>query len=68
MAGGWRNPIMQDEIGFIICESIMCAVAVIALCIAHPGYCFKQMRGGYIQVTTDDATLLAHQTGFKSAA
>jgi len=22
MAGGWRNPIMQDETGFIICESL----------------------------------------------
>ncbi|KAL4869078.1 RTA-like protein [Aspergillus spectabilis] len=41
MAGGWRNPILQDEIGFIVLESAMCSVAVVALCITHPAYCFR---------------------------
>ncbi|KAJ5519754.1 hypothetical protein N7463_000207 [Penicillium fimorum] len=47
MSGGWKNPIMQDEIDFTILESIMCAIAVIALCITPPGYYFPQMRGEY---------------------
>ncbi|KAL2833156.1 RTA1 like protein-domain-containing protein [Aspergillus pseudoustus] len=44
MGGGWRNHIMQDETGFIVLESVMCAIAVVALSITHPGYFFEQMR------------------------
>ncbi|KGO72766.1 RTA-like protein [Penicillium italicum] len=47
MAGGWKNPIMQDELDFTILESIMCAVAVIVLCVTPPGYFFPQMHGNY---------------------
>ncbi|KAH7321839.1 RTA1 like protein-domain-containing protein [Rhexocercosporidium sp. MPI-PUGE-AT-0058] len=44
MVGGWANPIMRDEISFIIMEGVMIVVAVIALTICHPGYCFPQKR------------------------
>ncbi|KAL2696258.1 hypothetical protein AAEP93_002672 [Penicillium crustosum] len=47
MAGGWQNSIMQDELTFIIFESAMCAVAVLALSITHPGHFFKHINGKY---------------------
>ncbi|KAJ5358758.1 uncharacterized protein N7496_011171 [Penicillium cataractarum] len=64
MAGGWRNKIMQDEVGFIIFESAMCAVAVVVLCIAHPGYCFEQMRGDSPKSTVEDSVLLEQKTEY----
>lgn len=45
MVGGWANPIMRDEIGFDIMEGIMIVVAVLALTIFHPGFCFPQLAG-----------------------
>ncbi|KAG4440929.1 hypothetical protein IFR05_003558 [Cadophora sp. M221] len=44
MVGGWANPIMRDEISFIIMEGVMIVVAVIVLTVFHPGYCFPQKR------------------------
>ncbi|KAL2860687.1 RTA1 domain-containing protein [Aspergillus lucknowensis] len=58
MAGGWRNPIMQDKLGFIILESVMCAIAVAALCITHPGFCFEQMRSVRTEKAMEDSILL----------
>ena len=62
MAGGWGNPLMQNQREFIALDSSwvfparrltwlaadlrllsMCALAVIALTVFHPGYCFPQM-------------------------
>ncbi|KAI9710810.1 MAG: hypothetical protein M1812_007358 [Candelaria pacifica] len=43
MQGGWGNPLMQNEREFIILDSVMCAIAAVALTIFHPGYCFPQM-------------------------
>jgi len=45
MVGGWANPIMRDEIGFDIMEGIMIVIAVFALTICHPGFCFPQLAG-----------------------
>lgn len=42
MAGGWSNPIMQDQVSFIILDGVMCVIAVLALNIFHPGFLFKQ--------------------------
>ncbi|KUJ12280.1 RTA1-domain-containing protein [Mollisia scopiformis] len=42
MAGGWSNPIMQDQIAFIILDGAMCVVAVVALNVFHPGFLFRQ--------------------------
>jgi hypothetical protein len=42
MAGGWRNPIMQDEIAFIILDSVMCVVACLVVNVWHPGFLFQQ--------------------------
>jgi hypothetical protein len=42
MAGGWRNPIMQDEVAFIVLDGTMCLVACIAMNGFHPGFLFKQ--------------------------
>ncbi|KAG9228552.1 RTA1 like protein-domain-containing protein [Amylocarpus encephaloides] len=42
MAGGWRNPIMQDEPAFIVLDSVMCLVACLAMNVFHPGFLFKQ--------------------------
>ena len=43
MMGGWGNPLMQDETEFIALDSVMCAIAAIALTLFHPGFCFPQM-------------------------
>jgi len=42
MSGGWGNPIMQNQLAFVLCDGCMCAVAVLALNFAHPGFLFKQ--------------------------
>lgn len=42
MAGGWRNPIMQNQTAFIVLDGAMCTVAVLALNIFHPGFLFRQ--------------------------
>ncbi|KAJ5166661.1 uncharacterized protein N7482_005442 [Penicillium canariense] len=57
MSGGWKNKIMQDEVSFIIFESGICAVALMALCVAHPGYCFEQKRGNYTRAFAEDSVL-----------
>lgn len=44
MAGGWGNPIMQNEVEFIILENVMILIATLCLTIFHPGYCFPQMQ------------------------
>lgn len=44
----------------------MCAVAVAVLCIAHPGFCFKQMRGDTAKSTVEDAVLLEQKTEHNS--
>lgn len=45
----------------------MCAVAVAVLCIAHPGYCFKQMRGDTPKSTVEDTVLLEQKTEYNSS-
>ncbi|KAJ5983217.1 hypothetical protein N7481_005316 [Penicillium waksmanii] len=67
MAGGWRNSIMQDETGFIVCESIMCVLSVVALCIAHPGFCLEQMRGNYTKVAAENVKLLEEKTEYNNS-
>ncbi|KAI9054228.1 hypothetical protein LZ554_001396 [Drepanopeziza brunnea f. sp. 'monogermtubi'] len=42
MAGGWRNPIMQDEVSFLVLDGLLCFVAVVVLNVFHPGFLFKQ--------------------------
>ncbi|KAL2064544.1 hypothetical protein VTL71DRAFT_3681 [Oculimacula yallundae] len=40
MAGGWMNEIMQDQISFVILESVMMGIVVLALNVGHPGFMF----------------------------
>lgn len=40
MAGGWRNPVMQNEASFIALDSTLCSLAVLCLTVWHPGHCF----------------------------
>jgi hypothetical protein len=42
MSGGWSNPIMQNQILFIILDGVMCVVAALVLNVFHPGMLFKQ--------------------------
>lgn len=44
MAGGWGNPIMQNEPEFIVLENVMILIATLCLTVFHPGYCFPQMQ------------------------
>ncbi|KAK1826175.1 RTA1 like protein-domain-containing protein [Podospora conica] len=43
MAGGWANPIMQDEASFIALEGVMILVACVLLACFPPGILFPQM-------------------------
>jgi hypothetical protein len=46
MAGGWANPIMQNETDFIVLDGVMVSVASLCLTILHPGYCFPRLATG----------------------
>jgi RTA1 like protein len=41
MEGGWQNPIMQDEVLFIVLDSSMVGLATILQSFVHPGFCFS---------------------------
>ncbi|KAF8862242.1 RTA1-domain-containing protein [Acephala macrosclerotiorum] len=60
MAGGWRNPIMQDQVAFIILDGVMCVIAVVALNVFHPGFLFEQsyatLKAEGIQYSEEMAT------------
>ena len=43
LTDGWRSELMREESEFIILEGIMIAVAVAAMTVSHPGYCFPAM-------------------------
>lgn len=43
MANGWANPIMQDEVDFIVLDGVMVSIATLCLTIFHPGLFFKPM-------------------------
>jgi hypothetical protein len=46
MAGGWANPIMQNETDFVVLDGVMVLVASLCLTILHPGYCFLRVATG----------------------
>ncbi|KAL2151750.1 hypothetical protein VTH82DRAFT_6848 [Thermothelomyces myriococcoides] len=48
MAGGWGNPIMQDEPSFIVLESFMVLIASALLAVFAPGIFFPQMSHNYV--------------------
>ncbi|KAK4935008.1 hypothetical protein LTR10_023849 [Elasticomyces elasticus] len=43
MAGGWRNPIMQNETDFIVLEGVMIVIAVACQTAFHPGIFFPRL-------------------------
>jgi hypothetical protein len=43
LTDGWGSELMRQETEFIILEGVMIAIAVAAMTIAHPGYCFPAM-------------------------
>lgn len=47
LAGGWRNSVMLNETLFIVLDGVMMTLAVAALTIAHPGFCFKPLSKKY---------------------
>ncbi|MCJ1389508.1 hypothetical protein MMC18_002365 [Xylographa bjoerkii] len=44
LADGWKSPIMQNEIEFIILDGVMCLIAVLFLTVFSPGQYFPQMQ------------------------
>ncbi|KAF2009399.1 sphingoid long-chain base transporter RSB1 [Aaosphaeria arxii CBS 175.79] len=40
LTGGWRSELMRNEPEFIVLEGVMIVIAVGALTIFHPGFCF----------------------------
>jgi hypothetical protein len=40
LTGGWRTELMRNETEFIVLEGVMIVISVLALTVAHPGYCF----------------------------
>lgn len=53
MAGGWSNPIMQDETAFMILDGAMVLIAGICLTVLHPGYCFPRMGNSQYKAAAD---------------
>lgn len=47
MAGGWANPIMQDEASFLVLDSTLMIITVYLLTIFHPGIFSPQMANGF---------------------
>jgi hypothetical protein len=45
----------------------MCVLSVVALCVAHPGFCFEQMRGNYTKAVAETAKLLEEKTDYNNA-
>ncbi|KAL3444140.1 RTA1 like protein-domain-containing protein [Aspergillus insuetus] len=43
MAGGWGNPLMQNEVEFLILDGMMVALAVLGLSILHPFWTCRQL-------------------------
>lgn len=43
LTGGWRSELMRNEPEFIVLEGVMIVIAVGALTIFHPGYCFPAL-------------------------
>lgn len=50
MAGGWSNPIMQNQTEFIVLDSVMVMIATLALTVFHPGYCFPRLSNSFSSV------------------
>jgi hypothetical protein len=45
LTGGWRSELMRNEPEFIVLEGVMILVAVMAMTLCHPGYCFPVLAG-----------------------
>jgi hypothetical protein len=43
LTGGWGSPLMRNEVEFIVLEGVMIVIAVLALTIFHPGFCFPAL-------------------------
>ncbi|KAF2193908.1 sphingoid long-chain base transporter RSB1 [Zopfia rhizophila CBS 207.26] len=43
LTDGWRSEIMRNEVEFIVLEGVMIVIAVLALTVFHPGYCFPAL-------------------------
>lgn len=51
MAGGWGNPIMQDQVSFTILDSFLMLINVYLLACFPPGIFFPQM-GKNVEAST----------------
>jgi len=49
MAGGWRNPIMQDQDLFIGLDSSLVALATLLQTLLHPGFFFPRLSAKFIE-------------------
>ncbi|KAF2825203.1 RTA1-domain-containing protein [Ophiobolus disseminans] len=43
LTGGWGSELMRNEAEFIALEGVMIVIAVLALTVFHPGYCFPAL-------------------------
>jgi len=66
MAGGWSNPIMQNQRDFIALDGCMVALAVLLLTTFHPGFCFPRLASTWSKKVNDsdleEKTLSAEST------
>ncbi|MCJ1370479.1 hypothetical protein MMC20_001692 [Loxospora ochrophaea] len=44
LSHGWKSPIMQNEVDFIVLDGTMVALAVLSLTVFHPGWSFPLMQ------------------------
>jgi hypothetical protein len=61
MAGGWRNPIMQDQTAFIVLDGVMCVIAALALNSFHPGAIFEKSKK--VEDTTGEIEMVQDSVG-----
>lgn len=62
MAGGWANPIMQDETDFIVLDGVMVLIAAICLTVPHPGYCFPRLAGSWTKKADVEKTVYMNES------
>lgn len=59
MVGGWRNPIMQDQVLFVVLDGIMCIIACLVLNAFHPGAIFEKSKQVMLNGGIDDGGVVA---------
>ncbi|GAM88480.1 hypothetical protein ANO11243_065130 [Dothideomycetidae sp. 11243] len=55
MAGGWGNPLMQDQAEFLVLDGLMVVSAVVLFTVFHPGWWFPPMTSRWQNARRSDS-------------